>query len=60
MAFSCVVDADYRDTERFYAEASGNSVDRDWATPIKSPRTGFARLRAKLQLVGNPATQIAN
>jgi CRISPR-associated endonuclease/helicase Cas3 len=32
MAFSCVVDADYHDTERFYAEASGNSVDRDWAT----------------------------
>ena len=30
MVFSCLVDADYRDTEKFYAEAQGNSVDRDW------------------------------
>lgn len=30
MLFSCLVDADYLDTEKFYAEAEGNSVDRDW------------------------------
>jgi CRISPR-associated endonuclease/helicase Cas3 len=30
MAFSCLVDADYRDTENFYAEAGGNPVDREW------------------------------
>jgi CRISPR-associated endonuclease/helicase Cas3 len=30
MVFACLVDADYRDTEKFYAEAEGNSVDRDW------------------------------
>jgi CRISPR-associated endonuclease/helicase Cas3 len=30
MVFSCLVDADYRDTERFYAEAGGESIDRDW------------------------------
>jgi CRISPR-associated endonuclease/helicase Cas3 len=30
MVFSCLVDADYRDTEKFYAEAGGNSVDRHW------------------------------
>jgi CRISPR-associated endonuclease/helicase Cas3 len=30
MAFSCLVDADYRDTEKFYSEAQGNLVDRDW------------------------------
>jgi CRISPR-associated endonuclease/helicase Cas3 len=30
MVFSCLVDADYRDTEKFYAEAIGGSVDRDW------------------------------
>ncbi|MDE2378934.1 CRISPR-associated endonuclease Cas3'' [Bradyrhizobium sp.] len=30
MLFSCLVDADYRDTERFYAEAEGGSVDCDW------------------------------
>jgi CRISPR-associated endonuclease/helicase Cas3 len=30
MAFSCLVDADYRDTEKFYSEGQGNLVDRDW------------------------------
>jgi CRISPR-associated endonuclease/helicase Cas3 len=30
MLFSCLVDADFRDTERFYAQAEGHSVDRDW------------------------------
>jgi CRISPR-associated endonuclease/helicase Cas3 len=30
MAFSCLVDADFRDTESFYAEAGGIGVDRDW------------------------------
>lgn len=30
MIFSCLVDADFRDTERFYADAKGETVDRDW------------------------------
>jgi len=30
MVFSCLVDADYCDTETFYAEAEGRSVDRSW------------------------------
>ena len=30
MVFSCLVDADYRDTERFYAEAKGERIDREW------------------------------
>jgi len=30
MLFSCLVDADFRDTERFYADAEGRSLDRDW------------------------------
>jgi CRISPR-associated endonuclease/helicase Cas3 len=30
MLFSCLVDADFRDTECFYAKAEGKSVDRDW------------------------------
>ncbi len=30
MIFSCLVDADFRDTERFYAAAKGETVDRDW------------------------------
>jgi CRISPR-associated endonuclease/helicase Cas3 len=31
MVFSCLVDADYRDTEDFYTRAEGISVDREWA-----------------------------
>lgn len=30
MLFSCLVDADYRDTESFYVEAEGQHVERDW------------------------------
>lgn len=30
MIFSCLVDADYRDTEDFYAKAKGETVDREW------------------------------
>jgi CRISPR-associated endonuclease/helicase Cas3 len=30
MVFSCLVDADYRDTEAFYAALDGKTVDRIW------------------------------
>ena len=30
MVFSCLVDADYRDTEHFYTTAAGTPVDREW------------------------------
>lgn len=30
MLFSCLVDADYRDTEAFYARTEGREVDRTW------------------------------
>ena len=32
MIFSCLVDADFRDTEHFYAVAKGETIDRDWPT----------------------------
>lgn len=32
MIFSCLVDADYRNTEQFYAEVEGREVDRQWPT----------------------------
>jgi CRISPR-associated endonuclease/helicase Cas3 len=32
MIFSCLVDADFRDTEVFYGRAEGKVVDRDWPT----------------------------
>ena len=31
MIFSCLVDADFRDTERFYADSKGETVDREWS-----------------------------
>lgn len=30
MLFSCLVDADFRDTEKFYCKAEGRVADRDW------------------------------
>ncbi|EAQ36305.1 CRISPR-associated helicase Cas3, core [Nitrobacter sp. Nb-311A] len=30
MLFSCLVDADYRDTEEFYSRAEGERIDREW------------------------------
>jgi len=30
MIFSCLVDADFKDTEAFYARTEGRQVDRDW------------------------------
>jgi CRISPR-associated endonuclease/helicase Cas3 len=30
MIFSCLVDADFKDTERFYAKTAGTAVDRQW------------------------------
>ena len=30
MIFSCLVDADFRDTERYYAVEKGETIDRDW------------------------------
>lgn len=32
MIFSCLVDADYRDTENFYAKVEGRRIDRNWPT----------------------------
>jgi len=34
MLFSCLVDADFLETERFYAEAEGKTVERGQHTPI--------------------------
>ncbi len=41
--FSCLVDADYRDTEEFYAKADGRRVDRGADIPL-------AGLKAKLDM----------
>ena len=38
MLFSCLVDADFRDTEAFYATSKGHSPDRTWPTLAASLR----------------------
>lgn len=40
MIFSCLVDADYLDTENHYAQVSGGPVDREWPS-LKNNVDGF-------------------
>jgi len=43
MVFSCLVDADYRDTEAFYDAAKGEKADRDWPCLRKNVDDYIAR-----------------
>jgi CRISPR-associated endonuclease/helicase Cas3 len=54
MLFSCLVDADFRDTEAFYAKSRGERPDRDWAALadivdglISRFDTSMARIKAR-------------
>jgi CRISPR-associated endonuclease/helicase Cas3 len=49
MVFSCLVDADYSDTETFYAEAEGRSVDRSWPALAKIIDRLIARFDAHMK-----------
>ena len=40
MLFSCVVDADFKDTEKYYARLERREVDRDWK-PLQELLPGF-------------------
>ncbi|RTL86129.1 MAG: CRISPR-associated helicase Cas3' [Hyphomicrobiales bacterium] len=46
MIFSCLVDADFRDTERFYDTAEGRESPRDWAGLPSIVATLVARFNA--------------
>jgi CRISPR-associated endonuclease/helicase Cas3 len=55
MVFSCLVDADYRDTERFYANAKGEPVDRAWP-PLSDSIDGLiARFDAHMAAIQSRA-----
>jgi CRISPR-associated endonuclease/helicase Cas3 len=43
MAFSCLVDADFLDTEAFYAQATGTTVDREWPRLLENVGAYVAR-----------------
>jgi CRISPR-associated endonuclease/helicase Cas3 len=49
MVFSCLVDADDSDTETFYAEAEGRSVDRSWPALAKIIDRLIARFDAHMK-----------
>lgn len=52
MIFSCLVDADYRDTEAFYCRANQEHKDRDWpelATIVEDLTAAFDAHMASLQ-----------
>lgn len=48
MIFSCLVDADFRDTERFYDAAQGRESPRDWLALPSIVETLIARLDAHM------------
>lgn len=50
MAFSCLVDADYRDTEAFYARLENLDPDRDW--PVLADVLGGLRAALDTRLAG--------
>ncbi|PSJ65858.1 CRISPR-associated helicase/endonuclease Cas3 [Kumtagia ephedrae] len=46
--FSCLVDADFKDTEKFYAERENRQVDRDWPALDRSLPDFIARFDAHM------------
>ncbi|NGM47826.1 CRISPR-associated endonuclease Cas3'' [Rhodobacter sp. SGA-6-6] len=52
MIFSCLVDADYKDTEAFYDKLDGRSRDRDW--PALSDILPDLRARFEAHMAGLP------
>lgn len=58
MLFSALVDADWRDTEAFYARAEGRVVDRDWPA-LATVVDGFlVRFDAHMAGLAGPASDL--
>ena len=58
MLFSCLVDADFKDTERFYGVIEGRSFDRGWPT-LPSLLPGLiGRFDAHMNRFGPPQTAL--
>jgi len=58
MIFSCLVDADFRDTEHFYAAAKGKTIDRAW--PVLPEIVEKLRDRLNNHFVGLPSAGQVN
>ena len=59
MIFSALVDADWRDTEAFYARADGRVVDRDWPRLASVVDEFLARFDAHMAGLAGPAPDTA-
>jgi CRISPR-associated endonuclease/helicase Cas3 len=55
MLFSCLIDADRRDTERFYARIEGKIVDREWPILPTIVDSLIARFDAHMTEIANHA-----
>lgn len=61
MIFSCLVDADFRDTEAFYTRTEGRQVDRAWRSLsdlLPGLRQSFERHMAKLANGDTPVNRL--
>ncbi|MBX9824732.1 MAG: CRISPR-associated endonuclease Cas3'' [Xanthobacteraceae bacterium] len=59
MLFSCLIDADRRDTESFYAHAEGRSVDREWPALTAIVESLIARFDAHMAALQGSAGESA-
>jgi len=59
MVFSALVDADWRDTEAFYARAEGRVVDRDWPRLATVVDGLLARFDAHMAGLAGPASDLS-
>ena len=56
MIFSCLVDADFLETERFYARAKGEDVERGGGTPLEELGARLGEYMAKLRAEADPTS----
>src|SRR5690606_27814938 len=54
--FSCLVDADFRDTERFYLDHGGKQADRDWPALSTIVNSLVARFDAHMARIAAAAS----
>jgi len=59
MLFSCLVDADFKETERFYERAGERRKDRDWPSLAECLPEFLAGFERKITSFGEPETDIA-
>ena len=56
--FSCLVDADFRDTEAFYAKADGRGVDRGIAIPLPELKAKLDNHLAGMRKADSPTNRL--